>query len=84
MREKDFLPRMRRRKNFPEDIFVDDGLYINTLDIPEFCKKYNIDEGSLENDSIIEAIISGLVSYRMNIIKLDNSVFLGPYAEDDK
>lgn len=32
----------------------------------------------------MDAIISGLASYRMNIIKLDNSVFLGPYAEDDK
>lgn len=66
-------------KNFP-----DGGLSFNILDISGFCKKYNINKDSLENDSVIEGIISNVASNRMNIIKLDNSVFLGPYAEDDE
>lgn len=66
-------------KNFP-----DGGLSFNILDISGFCKKYNINENSLENDSVIEGIISNVASNRMNIIQLDNSVFLGPYTEDDE
>lgn len=68
-------------KNFPGDI--DDGLYFNTLDIPGFCKKYNIDKDSL-NNLIIEGIISDVASKRMYDVKLENSALLGPYVEDDE